>query len=209
LFTLEQIGVYAIALSISQVPAMFSSNYGSRLLYPLYSQAWRVDPSRISAVYYSSRRAVSLLYAAGVGSISGSAPLIIRILYDVRYEGAAVYLMILTGGAILALSNQAANEVLTASGRYGATLTANLFRLMWLLIGGSIGILALGPVGLVLAVGSMELPPYLYNLVRLRRIGVLDLRQEALQVLAGIGGVAAGWMLASAGMKVFFPLSSH
>jgi O-antigen/teichoic acid export membrane protein len=207
MLSLQQIGMYAIAVSIAQVPAMFAAMYGSRLLYPLYSEAWRADAGSIRGVYYSARRTVSCLYALGAGLISGAAPLIIAIVYDARYQGAAVYLMILAAGGIFAVGNQAANQILTASGRFGATLAANIIRLAWLVLAGTLGVLAAGPIGLVIAVGSIELLPYLYNLGRLRRAGLLDVREELLQVFLGLAGIAAGWLSAAIGFKLL-PLAA-
>lgn len=197
LFTLEQLGMYAIAFSLSQAAGMLVSPYASRILYPLYSKTWRDDPEALPRVYYSSRRAMSCLYAFGMGAMAGAASLIIGLLYDPRYSGAVLFLTILAAGLIPALATRAATEALIASGRPGATLTANVYRLATLAVTGIAGVALAGPIGMVFAVASIETLVYPYFLVKLRTIGLLDLKEEGLQILGGLIGIGAGWIIAA------------
>jgi O-antigen/teichoic acid export membrane protein len=203
LFTLEQLGMYAIAYSLSQVAGMLVSPYASRMLYPLYARTWREDPDALARIYYPSKRAISCLYAFGIGAMSGASSLIVALLYDPRYQGAALYLMILAAGLIPALASRSANEALMASGRLGATLSANIYRLVILAIFGVAGVALAGPVGMVFAVAAVEILVYPYFLVKLRQMGFLNAKEEALQILLGLGGLAVGWAVAALVLKLF------
>lgn len=192
LFALDVFGLYVLAGNLALAPIAFVGNYASRVLFPAYARAWREEPARLPALYYDGRRAVSLLYMAGAGGLIGGAPLLVALLYDPRYAGAAIYLRLLAVTPLLALGSAAANEVLTATGRVQATFRANLAKLAWLGVVGPAGFLLAGPIGLVAAVGAVEAPTLAYSWWALRRAGLLNLGEEAKLAAAALAGGAAG-----------------
>ena len=190
--SLNHFGFYILAGNLASAPLGFASAYASRVLYPAYSHLWREQQEDLRALFYAKRRKVSLLYAFAAGGLIGSAPLIIGILYDDRYASAAFYLQILGIAPLFALASNAANEALTATGRVRATFEASCAKLVWLAGAGSAAYLFAGVLGLVVAVGLMEVPAMLLKWVRMHFAGLLDLGQELSFVGAGALGVAGG-----------------
>ena len=192
IMSLDNFGLYILAGNLASAPLAFTSAYSSRVLYPAYAELWREGCSNLRAQFYAKRHLPSLLYTFAAGGLIGSAPLIIAALYDPRYAGAAIYLQLLTIMPLLALASNSANEALTATGRIRATFEASVAKLVWLAIAGPIGYRIGGELGLVAAVGLMEVPAVLLKWIQMHRADLLDLRQELLFLAAGAIGILVG-----------------
>jgi O-antigen/teichoic acid export membrane protein len=204
LMPLDHFGFYMLAGNLAAAPLAFTSAYASRVLYPRYSQAWRDGVPDLRKLFYAQRRLPSLLYSFAAGGLIGSAPLIIAILYDPRYATAATYLQVLSVSSLFALTSNSSNEALTATGHIQVTFQANIAKFIWFGIAGPVGFAFGGILGLVVAVGLMDVPPVLFKWFRMHRAGLLDLRQELLFLAAGIPGMAIG----AAGYWLIGPLVS-
>jgi O-antigen/teichoic acid export membrane protein len=189
---LDSFGLYILAGNLASAPLAFTSAYASRVLYPHYSQLWRDGVEDLRTLFYARRWLPSLLYTFSAGGLIGAAPLIIAILYDPRYAGAAIYLQLLAISPLFALASNSANEALTATGRIRATFQASLAKLAWLGVAGPIGYLTGDVIGLIAAVGLMEPAVVVFKWFQLHRAGLLDLGKEMILLLAGVGGIAAG-----------------
>jgi O-antigen/teichoic acid export membrane protein len=194
LLPLDALGLYILAGNLALAPLAFTSAYASRVLYPLYARVWRERPEDLPGVFYAARRRASALYMVGAGGLIGVAPLLVGILYDDRYAGAATYLRLLAVTPLFALAAAAANEALTASGRVRATFRASLVKLSWLAVAAPVGFLWAGPIGLVAAVGATEAAGATYGWFALHRIGLLRPDEELLLLGAGATGIALGWL---------------
>lgn len=192
LLPLNIFGLYALASNLAGAPAMFTALYPNRVLLPAYASIHRDRPIDLAREYYRKRRGTMLTYMAVMGAFIGAAPAAISLLYDSRYQGAAIYLRILAIAPALALNNYAAREVLIVVGRMRALLIANIVRLIWLLAAGLLGFYALGSMGLVLAVGLIEVPVQVYNWIILDRCDLLDVREETSMILAICCGIVVG-----------------
>ncbi|MET0589479.1 MAG: oligosaccharide flippase family protein [Novosphingobium sp.] len=202
LMPLDHFGFYMLAANLATAPLAFTSAYASRVLFPYYSHSWRDGLPDLKELFYAKRRLASLLYCFAAGGLIGSAPLIVDILYDPRYATAATYLQIMSISSLFALASNASNEALTATGYIRVTFQANIVKFVGFAILGSVGYALWGIIGLVLAVGLMEIPPLLFKWFQLRRSGLLDMRQELLFLAAGIPGMAIG----AAGSWLIIPL---
>lgn len=189
---LEQFGLYVLAGNLATAPLAFTSAYSSRVLYPRYAQLWREGNGDLRRRFYAMRRLPSLFYTFAAGGLIGSAPLVIAALYDHRYSGAAIYLQLLAISALFSLASNAANEALTATGHIQATFQASVVKLIWLAVGIPAGWHFLGPLGVVGAVGLMELAAVLFKWLQMHRAALLDLRQECVFLAAGGAGAMVG-----------------
>ncbi len=194
---LDALGLYILAGNLALAPLAFVSAYASRVLYPLFVRTWHDDPTSLGKRFYSGRRGGSMLYMMGAGGLIGVAPLLVGLLYDARYAGAALYLRLLGATAFFALSSAATNEVLTAFGRIHATFRTSIVKLTWFALMGPIGFVAFGPTGLVAAVGATEAAAASYGWFVLSKIGILSWREEFILLGAGGAGIGIG-LLASA-----------
>ena len=191
---LSAYGLYAIAVTLATAPAGLAVPYAIRVLLSIYSKAAREHPREtMRKVVYDSRRRVTLAYMAGVGVMIGASPLIIEILYDDRYRGVAHFLQLLLISTALRLPSLSSKQALIAVGRTGAQLIGNIASIIWLAIGGLIGLLTGNILLLVAVVGTVEVPNLLCFLWSMRREKLLNLRQE----LLGLGAVLAGAVVGS------------
>lgn len=195
ILSLHEFGLYMIAASLATLPGLFAYAYGSRILYPRYARTFRDDPAGGGTSYYADRRLISLGYSFATGALVTAAPALIAFLYDPRYSAAGLYLSILAVSGTLLLSNIAASEFLTAAGRVVSGLRANQLRVAWILAAGGLGYWAAGPLGLVTAIGLMEIVPLLYFWRVLSRQRILDWRMEGLQLGSSLFGALAGLAL--------------
>jgi len=192
LIPLDALGLYMLAGNLALAPMAFTIAYANRVLYPVYARTWREQPDTLRSVFYTARWRVSMLYMVAAGGLIGTAPLLVAILYDPRYAAASLYLRLLAITPLLAMGTNAANEVLTASGRVHVTFHSNIAKLVWLAVAAPLAYWMFGPIGLIASIGTLELPTLLYDWVQLRRFGLLDLRRELALLALGAAGVVAG-----------------
>jgi O-antigen/teichoic acid export membrane protein len=203
LFTLDQFGLYAIAITIASAPVGFAESYVLRVLFPIYSQTWRDAPGEIGHVYYKAKRRAAILYAFGCGGLLGAATLIIALLYDPRYLSASTFLSLLLISTAVRMSTAAASDVLTAIGDMKRMLRMNVVRVLWLALTIPAGLMFLGPIGIVASVGMVEVPALVYSWILLRRINVLDIREEFSLLAVIFAGVAIGWAGGAEVLRLF------
>jgi len=203
LMPLSAYGLYAIAVTLAAAPGAIAAPYATRVLYPTYSKALREAPNTLPRLFYRARRKVVLLYMFGVGGLLGGAQLIVSLLYDPRYHDVAYFLQWIAISTCLRIGSNAANEVLIALGQMRATFFANVCRVVWLLIGGGIG-LATGKIMLLVAiVGTVEVPGMLCYWVFLYRQNLLNLREEGYGLAAGACGAGLGLLVSTAALSLF------
>ena len=195
-------GLYAVAATLAAVGPTLAANYSRRVLYPAYAEIARTQPARLRTIFYSKRRTVTLLYMAAIGAVGGGAPLIVTILYDPRYLPVAPYLELLSISAVLALANNASEELLIAAGKLRVTLYANIGRITWLLLGVGVAI----PTGHIMLLigtfGTVEVVAMLIYWLYLSRLYLFDIREEAMGWLAGCAGGLSGYAAMSIGEAI-------
>jgi lipopolysaccharide exporter len=202
LMSVDTFGLYILAGNLAGMPIAFAAAYAGRVLYPTYAQLWRQGSVDLRQRFYEKRRFASLIYNFAAGGLIGSATLVVAALYDPRYAGAAVYVQVLSVGALFAMASGAGNEALMAIGHVKVALEANIARLAWMLAAAPLGYKFYGAIGLVSAVALLDLPGVLLKWVRMHHAGLLDLRQELIFLTAGGGGIAVG-ALGSAVLRPF------
>lgn len=204
LVPLDVLGRYMLAGNLALAPMAFTVAYANRVLYPLYARTWREEPAALRDVSYAARMPASILYMIAVGGLIGVAPTLVAILYDPRYADAALYLRLLALTPLLALASNSANEVLTASGHVHVTMHANIAKLAWLATAGTGAFLGFGPIGLIAAVGLLELPTMLYSWSQLRRFDLLRLDREMRLLGFGAAGIALGYGVNAIALRCCF-----
>ena len=191
--TISEFGIYMIASGLAYVPQMFCETYGSRVLFPTYSHAFRSDPNSMRQAFHEKLRRVGPLYCFAVGGLIGFAPVLIALMYQERYANVAYYLAILSIPSFFALSSKAANDALVAIGQVRATYQANLVRLGWLIPAIGLAVYLERTDAILAAIAFREVPPTIFVWWALRRRGVLSLRRELPTFLIGVCGLAVGW----------------
>jgi O-antigen/teichoic acid export membrane protein len=203
LMPLSAYGLYAIAVTLAAAPGALTGPYATRVLYPTFSKTARAEPEALGRVFYQARRKVTLLYMFAVGGLLGAAQLIVNILYDPRYHAVAPFLRLIAISAILRITTAAANEVLIAAGKMRATFLANMCRVIWLAIGGGIGLWTGNIMLLVAIVGTVEIPGMLCYWWFLHRAKLLNLREESYGLAAGAAGAGLAFLFSNAILMMF------
>lgn len=202
LIPLGQFGLYSLATNLGQVPAQLTANYSSRILYPLFARTQRENPAQFPDVYYGAGRPLRLLYMVGAGGFIACAPFIVELLYDDRYLGAAVYLQLLAIAALFALPVSIASDALIAVGGVRHLLYLNLAKVAWLAVA-ALGLFALyGPIGIVIAMVSMQAVGQFYCWWALRRAGVLRPIREVPFAIAAAMGYTVGIVINGLGTRL-------
>jgi lipopolysaccharide exporter len=189
---IQDFGIYTIAANLAFMPQTFCGMYGSRVLFPTYSNAYRNDPGSVRQIFHDKLRRVGPLYCFGVGGLIGFAPVIISLMYQDRYSLAAYYFQLLSIPCFFALSCLAATEALVAIGQVRTTYYANLVRLFWLIPAISLAVYSGRTTAILIAIALTEIPATIYTWCKLRCAGVLSIRREAPSFLIGMLGLAAG-----------------
>lgn len=198
-FPLALFGLYSIATLLALAPRAVVFPFAQRILFPAYAKHFRDRALEgFAAVYYGRRRLVSTLYMFAIGGMIGAAPLIVAVLYDPRYAEVAPMLRIIAISAMLLMNNLAADQAMVAMGRTKVTMHINIARFAWLGGVGAIGFALFGPIGLIWAVGTIEVAAMLYCWWSLRGVGVLRIGEELIGLGAGGAGVAIGTALGGA-----------
>jgi lipopolysaccharide exporter len=194
IFTLGEFGLYAIALTIATAPAAFAESYINRIVFPICAQTWREARSDLASVYYGVRRLAGGLYGFACGGLIGSASFVVALLYDPRYASASTFVSLLMISTALRLPNSAAAQLMVAVGQVQKTMHMTVVRLLWVLVAMPLGLALFGPIGVVGAIGLIEVPAMLYCWLQLHRMHVLNLRAELSFLALVASGAAIGWL---------------
>lgn len=202
MLSLSQLGQYTVAGNISQGPVSVASAYAGRILFPRYAEMNRADPDQLPDVFYRYKRLTQSGYALACGGLIMCAPLVTHILYTDEFSDVAIYLQILLVGGLFSLNNFSINELMIARGQTSYSFTVNLCRLVFLLLGGPALYFWLGPIGLVWAMGLVEVAALAFGWYTLARIGVLRVRLELEPLLSALVGLLLGYAVNGLGLYV-------
>lgn len=172
---LALLGVYGIARSLSDIPAVLVGRISNMLIFPVVASASTKPRCELRAELSGTRWRVLAVGAVAMGAGLALADLGVKAIYDSRYHGAGAMLPLLLLGlwvAILANINDFALLGL-ARPAYGAV--GNILKVAFLIIGLPLA-LAWGGILLAIAVFAAS------DLLRLIPIAV-GLRNEALSFL--------------------------
>ena len=200
---LTQFGIYILASSLAAAPTVFAYNYATTIVYPAVAAASRQEVS-VADAYYSCWRRFFYLYAFAAGGLIGVADLLVRFLYDPRYEPVAFYLSILGVSTALTMVNRGMENVQVAMGRPRIGVEMNLVRLVWLVGGGALALIRADPLIFVLTMGLVEAPAYLFGVWRLAGNHVIRWRRELSLFATILAGVAVGGAASYVG-RILFP----
>jgi O-antigen/teichoic acid export membrane protein len=177
--SLELLGVYGIARSISEILSMTVLRFGNYVLFPLIASHSQIPRSDLREQLISIRAKFLLLAVFGFSPIVVMADLPIRILYDERYQAAAWMLPLLIIGSWFSLLANVNEATLLGLGKPAYSAIANGSKFIFLLIGLPVSVLSLGLLGGIVAVALSDLFRYFPILIGQRRehfsFGVQDL----------------------------------
>jgi O-antigen/teichoic acid export membrane protein len=190
LFSLQLLGIYTVALMLSDVPRQVTIALGMRVVLPAVAKLADLPRSELRDKALRSRR--YLLYALtsimvvliSLGDIATS------VLYDKRYAAATWMLPILALGIWPRILCATIEPALAALGKVQYMTLGNLCRLVVTVVGIWIGFSTMGVLGAVIAVALNDLFYYMIVNYGLYREGIGCLRQDALMTALLFLGIA-------------------
>jgi O-antigen/teichoic acid export membrane protein len=194
LTTLQQLGIYGIAFSLSDLPRQIISMFSSKVGFPFIARFSHLPRPEFRVIYLKYRimvlaaGSIMLTFTICIGDI------FIRHVYDKRYYGAAWMIALLAIGLWHTLLYQTITPVIMSLQKAHYNALANLFYCIALFTLLPLGYtyLGLGMVGAVAAVAISDLPVYFVNIYASQRNGLGTLRQDGLMTLFFLCTLAVG-----------------
>ncbi len=190
-----KIGVYGVAINLSEPLATLNMRLSRQVLYPLYSKTFRERPWDLSRVFYRTRLAVDLLHlpALGVAMIAGSG--IVKLLLAPGFWDAGWMFQILCIRTAMKCIFHPLSVCCTAIDALQSIAGGLLVRMIWVVVSVPIGWHFWGLKGVVWAVAFSESPVLAILYWRLWRAEVVRAHREVLALVMVGAGCAAGWLL--------------
>src|SRR5262249_28725641 len=137
LFDLQLLGLYGLAGNIASPIEGLISKVSQMVLYPRCAHNFRADPHSFARKYYQENVKLFISILAAPAAVGGAARLIVAVLFDPRYAGAAAVLQAFMVRATLLSFASPAEDMLIATGESRIILIGNIFRALWI-VGGSL-----------------------------------------------------------------------
>jgi O-antigen/teichoic acid export membrane protein len=193
-----ELGIYSIAVFMSEAVSTAITRITYGVLYPLFSRLRAEGNTNLREVYYRARLALDALALPALGALTMLAPVVIHLLYDRRYAAAGWMLQAFAPRVAMTCMLTPCETCLFAQGQPRWGLFRNVTRLGWMLVSLPLGWHFGGLRGLVLAVALSEVPLFFVLWPPFYRAGMLRPGLE----LRGIGlyaaGLLPGWLIAKA-----------
>ncbi|WP_246450493.1 oligosaccharide flippase family protein [Sphingomonas rhizophila] len=186
---LALLGVFGIARTLADTVTQVAGRGGSLLIFPMVS-AMQADGADVRRRLRQSRRTLLLLAAPGLALFLSLSDLVIRLLYDHRYQEAGVLLPILLLGVWFAILSTVNESILLGLRKPATTAFANLAKLLVYIVGVPIAFHAYGIVGAVAFFSLGEVAKYatLWIIGRRQHVGFIrdDVLLTGLFLLAAV-----------------------
>jgi O-antigen/teichoic acid export membrane protein len=157
--SLSQLGVYGIARSLADMISLFVAKASSFVLYPTVAAAG-LAPVDLRHRLLRGRRTLLLAAAIGLGTFVALSETIVRLLYDVRYQGAAAILPILGIGVWFGILTSTNDAMLMGLSRPAYPALSNAAKLITYMIGVPLAFYFYGFIAAVAVISAGELVKY-------------------------------------------------
>lgn len=197
---LALLGVYAIARSMADMLTNLVDKTGNMILFPHVASMQSTAPE-VRARLLHSRRTMILLLALGLACFVAISDVVIRLLYDSRYETAAEILPLLLLGVWVSVLCKVNDSVLLGMAQPAYTAVANAAKLTTFVVGVPIAFHYYGLMAAIVVLNAGEVVRYLVLWAFSRRRHLAFGRDDlALTILFLIAIVAARELLAKLGL---------
>nr|WP_315490914.1 oligosaccharide flippase family protein [uncultured Rhodoferax sp.] len=182
------LGVYSIAIMISEIVSGVISKLNNAVLYPALSRVISQDRHRLQEVFYKTRLGFDLILVFPIAVFSMVASDAIALMYDSRYHAAGWMLQILCVRLFMVAILSTSEACLFALGKPKYSVMQNVCRAAWILIGIPVAWHSYGIVGVVWVVATTELPVFAvlwYGMAKEKLLSPLLESRSALALLVG------------------------
>jgi O-antigen/teichoic acid export membrane protein len=190
LFPLDLLGIYSVSLMLSEVPRQIAVAIGHKVILPATSKIADLPRNELRSKILHHRKLLLLALVSGMIILVSFGDILVRFLYDARYEPAAWMLPILALGLWPRLLCASIETSLYSIGKMQYTTFANFLRLTCTLAGIWLGFQWIGVPGAVIGVALNDLFYYLAVQYGLRRERIGCTLQDIQVTLFLVGFVA-------------------
>jgi O-antigen/teichoic acid export membrane protein len=191
----SQLGIYQVALALSEVPESLASRVISSAVFPAMAQVSNQTPSEFGKAFYRVRVWLDALVFTAIGGLIGMSDWVIDLLYDDRYAEAGAMLRILAIRAAVQVSAALCENCFFAQGasQYGFRVNATVspVLLLFMPIGHHFG----GMQGMLWGTVAARLTALVVLWPAARARGFLRLEREAVPLLYLALGYGLGTLL--------------
>ncbi len=203
LITLEQLGVYSIAILFAMMPTQVMMKVGSSVVFPAYSRVLE-QTGKLQSTFTKTRSGLLILGAGVISIVIACGPFGIRVLYDDRYHEAGDMLQILAIASWFQILECTNNSAILAIGKPKWIAAGNLSKLVGLLCFMPLGYMWYGFYGAIGGIVLSETLKYATSVCGVRLNHFDTLRTDVLMTLllaisAGAGVWLGRWIYQSGG----------
>ena len=189
--TMDQLGVYSIAIVFGSLISMVAAKFSGRLLDPLFKQ--HIDNQNFIAIK-AARNKLNILYISACLILAWFGDIIIDILYDDRYIEAGWMLQLLALRSVAFCFNTTLTPFLLASGDSFSQMQYQIVSTIAIVLGMILGA-QYGVIGLLLAYCLVPAISHLYMAYLARKHKFYCLSSDATFLSGYIALNVIGWIL--------------
>lgn len=178
IFSLEMLGVYTIALTLSDIPRQMVAGLSGKIIFPTLSRLAHLPRPEFRSQLLNSRNRILMLLAVGLAVMASFGDLVILFLYDHRYDQAAWMFTLLTIGVWPNMLSQTIDQALFAIGKPSYAALGNFFRFLVNIIGIPLGFYYFGILGAIIVIALNDVPFYLVIMFGVWREGLSGIGQD-------------------------------
>ncbi len=188
----KMLGIYSIAIMISEIASGVINKLNNAVLYPALSRVINQDRHRLQEVFYKTRLGFDFVMVLPIAVLMVIANDVIALMYDPRYQAAGWMLQILCVRLLMIAVLSTSEACLFALGMPKFSVAQNIFRAAWILVGIPFAWQVYGIVGIVWVVATTELPVFAVLWYGMAREKLLSPLREARSLVAVLLGLLVG-----------------
>ena len=186
----SQLGVYSIAIMLSEVVSGVMGKINSNVMYPALSNVVNKERDRLAKVFYKTRLLTDGLLVIPIAVLMLIGQQLIGMLYDSRYQDAGWMLQILCVRLLMSAILTSSESCLMALGKPKYSVVQNSLRASMILFGVPIGWAYAEMRGVVWAVALTEVPVLFLLWYGMYKNRVFSIWHELRSVgFAGLGAI--------------------
>ncbi|MGI0491582.1 oligosaccharide flippase family protein [Alkalinema pantanalense CENA528] len=199
------LGVYGVAVAISDLPRNIVALLADRVLFPAVSQLIDLPRPELHHKLLKNRQSVLLAIAAGLGFFVAFGDLPISIMYDQRYGDGTWMLPLLALGLWPNILFQTTYPILFALGKPQYQTFGNAGKLLWTSLGIPFAYSHLGVLGVILVIMLNDIPLYCVISYGMFQEKLNTLKQDIVTTLLFLAGIT-GMVLIRYSLGFSWPL---
>ena len=160
LLSIEMLGIYGIALTLSDIPRQVVLAVSGKVIFPAFSKLVDLPRETFRAKIEKNRQPILIAMAFVLALAVSFGDLLVSTLYDQRYANAAWMMPIISLGIWPTILTQTIDPSLFAIGKPRYVAFSCFFSFLYLAIGIPLGFSLMSTAGAIIAVPLSNLPYY-------------------------------------------------